>query len=88
MIADQVVHWWKDDQNNQQKTTLQLETIPPAINGNGYPKDGYITLRIMNGHSVAFRLTPDEALRLGTQLLSIAREQLTTKRKMWENLTR
>ncbi|MFH1750060.1 MAG: hypothetical protein ABH863_00095 [Candidatus Micrarchaeota archaeon] len=83
MIEDEITHWFKDDKNESHKSTLRLETDPPTVN-NTYPRDGIITLRVMNGIGmIGFRLSPDEALRLGTHLLNMAKEQLQKKRMLW-----
>ena len=83
MIEDELTHWFKNDKEQTHRSALRLETEPPFMNNN-YPKDGIITLRIMNGiGTIAFKLSPDEALRLGTQLLSLSKEQLGKKRILW-----
>ena len=83
MIEDELTHWFKDDQGQNHKSSLRLETDPPTVN-NTYPRDGIITLRLMNGiGTLGFKLSPDEALRLGTHLLQLAKEQLQKKRKLW-----
>lgn len=83
MIEDELAHWFKDDQGQNHKSLLRLETDPPTVN-NTYPRDGVITLRLMNGvGTLGFKLSPDEALRLGTHLLQLAKEQLQKKRKLW-----
>ncbi len=83
MIEDEITHWFRDTKNESHKSTLRLETEPPSMNKQ-YPKDGIITLRVMNGiGTIGFRLSPDEALRMGTHLLNLAKEQLQKKRKLW-----
>lgn len=85
MIEDEVAHWFKDDAGQNHKSTLRLETDAPQLN-NGYPRDGVITVRILNGAgTIGFRLSPDEALRVGTHLLQMAKEQLQRKRKLWND---
>ncbi|MEM4335818.1 MAG: hypothetical protein QXY61_02340 [Candidatus Anstonellales archaeon] len=83
MIEDEVVHWWKDEKGEQHKTILRLESEPASEN-NGFPRDGIIIIRLINTTgNVAMKLNPDEALRLSTQLLAIAKTLLNEKRKLW-----
>ncbi|MEM4194952.1 MAG: hypothetical protein QXY05_01455 [Candidatus Anstonellales archaeon] len=83
MIEDEIVHWWKDEKGEQHKTILRLESEPPSEN-NGFPRDGIIIIRLINTTgNVAMKLNPDEALRLSTQLLAIAKTLLNEKRKLW-----
>ncbi len=85
MIEDELTHWFKDDGGQSHKSALRLETDAPQL-ANGYPKDGIITVRIINGGgAIGFRLSPDEALRVGTHLLQLAKEQLQRKRKLWND---
>ena len=83
MIEDELTHWFKDEKDVTHKSSLRLEMDPPQVH-NGYPKDGIITVRILNGvGSIGFKLSPDEALRMGTHLLQLAKEQLQKKRRLW-----
>ncbi|MFH0972101.1 MAG: hypothetical protein V1835_06065 [Candidatus Micrarchaeota archaeon] len=85
MIEDELIHWFKDEKGESHKSTLRLETDPPTVQ-NTYPRDGVITLRMMNGiGTIGFKMSPDEALRLGTHLLNLAKEELAMKRKLWNN---
>jgi hypothetical protein len=82
-VEDEVIHWWKDDKGEQHRTILRLESEPPT-SSNGFPRDGVVTVRVMNTiGQVAIKLSPDEALRVSTQLVSVAKEMLNRKRKMW-----
>jgi len=82
-VEDEIIHWWKDDKGEQHRTILRIESENPQ-NSNGFPRDGVITLRIMNTvGTVAIKLNPDEGLRLSNQMLTIAKELLNKKRKMW-----
>jgi hypothetical protein len=82
-VEDEVIHWWKDDKGEQHRTILRLESDSPT-SSNGFPRDGVITVRVMNTvGQVAIKLSPDEALRVSTQLVSVAKEMLNKKRKMW-----
>ena len=84
-IEDEIIHWWKDEKGMQRRTILRVESFPPEIN-NGFPKDGFIFIKISNEKgSSTIKITPDEALRLSTQLLNISRELLNKKRKLWNS---
>lgn len=82
---DEIVHWWKDEKGESHRNVLRIES-DPATEHNGYPRDGIITIRHINtkGH-LAIKLNPDEALRLSTQLLAVAKELLNQKRSMWHS---
>ncbi len=83
MIEDELTHWFKDDKGESHRSVLRLETEPPQVHNN-YPKDGTIMVRVINGiGTIGFKLSPDEALRLGTHLLNLSKEQLAMKRKLW-----
>ncbi len=85
MIEDEIVHWWKDEKGEQHRTLLRIESEPPTQN-NGFPRDGVISIRIMNGVATpAIKLIPSEALQLSTQLLTVAKELMNQKRRMWQN---
>ena len=82
-IEEEVIHWWKDDRGESHRNALRLESEPPT-EPNGFPRDGVVVVRIMNSASQqAIRLSPDEALRMSTQLLSVAKDLLNQKRIMW-----
>ena len=82
-VEDEIVHWWKGEDGETHRNVLRIESEGPVLH-NGFPRDGYITLRIMNGSGAqAIKLSPDEALRLSTQLLAIAKELLNKKRELW-----
>jgi len=82
-VEDEIIHWWKDEKGEGHRNSLRLESEPPQL-FNGFPRDGVITLRLNNTTSQqAMRLSPDEALRLSTQLVQIAKELLDQKRILW-----
>lgn len=84
-IEEEIVHWWKDEKGESHRNALRIESEPPS-ESSGFPRDGVITLRIMNSVSQqAIKLSPDEALRISTQLLSVAKELLNQKRQMWNS---
>ena len=84
MIEDEVTHWYNDSDGKSHRSSLRIETSPPSNSDSGYPKDGLITLRLSNTiGSIGFRMNPDEALRVGTLLLSVAKEQVNRKRSLW-----
>lgn len=83
MIEEEIVHWWRDEKNHLHKNILRIESERP-YRFNGFPRDGTITLRLIGekGHQ-SMKLSPEEALKLSTQLLSIAKELLNQKRTLW-----
>ena len=86
MIEDELNHWYKkEDTGETARSGLRVESEAPAMN-NGFPRDGLITLRIMNGAgALGFRLSPEEALKLSTLLLAVAKEMINQKRSLWQN---
>ncbi len=83
MIEDEIIHFWKDEKGEKHRNALRLESETPR-EINGFPRDGTITIRILNTVSQqAIRLSPDEALRISTQLLAIAKDLLNQKRALW-----
>ena len=82
-VEEEIIHWWKDEKGESHRNALRIESDPPTEN-NGFPRDGIITLRLLNSvSSQAMKLSPDEALRISTQLLSVAKELLNQKRTLW-----
>ncbi|MBN2478249.1 hypothetical protein JXB01_03080 [Candidatus Micrarchaeota archaeon] len=83
MIEDEIIHWWKDEKGEQHRTILRIESEKPT-ESNGFPRDGIVVVRLINTiGSVAIKLNPDEALRLSTQTLAVAKELLNQKRDLW-----
>ncbi len=84
MIEDEIVHWWKNDKGEQHRTIFRIESEPPA-ESNGFPRDGTVNVRIMNTVSAtAIKLSPSEALQVSTQLLSVAKDLMNQKRRLWQ----
>ena len=82
-VEDEIIHWWKDEKGEGHRNALRIESEQPQLQ-NGFPRDGVVTVRLMNSASQqAIKLSPDEALRLSTQLLQVAKELLNQKRAMW-----
>ncbi|MCX8166533.1 MAG: hypothetical protein N3E37_01640 [Candidatus Micrarchaeota archaeon] len=87
IIEDEIVHFWKDEKGELHKNVLRIESELPT-ESNGYPRDGIIIVRSINSKSqLAIKLSPDEALRLSTQLLSVAKDLLNKKRQMWNSIS-
>jgi len=85
VVEDEIIHWWKDDKGESHRNALRLER-EDAQEINGFPRDGIVVMRILNSVSQqAMRLSPDEALRLSTQLLAVSKDLLQQKRKMWQS---
>jgi len=83
VVEDEIIHWWRDEKNELHRNALRIES-EPAQRLNGFPRDGVVTLRLMNSTSQqAIRLSPDEAMRMSTQLLTVAKEMLNGKRALW-----
>ncbi|MEM4634074.1 MAG: hypothetical protein QW275_02875 [Candidatus Anstonellaceae archaeon] len=84
-VEEEIIHWWKDEKGESHRNALRIES-EPASEQNGFPRDGVIIFRIMNSVSQqSIKLSPDEALRISTQLLSIAKELLNQKRQLWNS---
>ncbi|MFH1471230.1 MAG: hypothetical protein ABIF01_05760 [Candidatus Micrarchaeota archaeon] len=82
-VEDEIIHWWKDEKGESHRNCLRLESENPQL-ANGFPRDGVITVRLLNTVSQqAIKLSPDEALRMSTQLLQVAKELLNQKRALW-----
>ena len=84
VVEEEIVHWWKDDKGEPHRNALRLER-EDASEVNGFPRDGVVVVRILNTVSQqAIRLSPDEALRISTQLLAVSKELLNQKRRLWQ----
>ncbi|MFA5108704.1 MAG: hypothetical protein WC492_04195 [Candidatus Micrarchaeia archaeon] len=84
IIEDEIIHWWKDDKGEKHRTQLRIER-EDAQDVNGFPRDGVVAVRIANTTGqAAIKLSPDEALRLSTQLLAVSKELLNQKRRLWQ----
>lgn len=83
-VEDEIIHWWKDEKGENHRNTLRIESEQPQ-EVNGFPRDGIVTVRLTNSVSQqAIKLSPDEALRMSTQLLQVAKEMLNRKRVLWQ----
>ena len=84
MIDEDITHWYKDEKGELQRTCIRLESAPPQL-VKGYPKDGLITIRLTNTvGAIGFKLNPAEALQLSMSLTNLAREQMQSKRSLWQ----
>ncbi|VVB58534.1 Uncharacterised protein [Candidatus Anstonella stagnisolia] len=83
VIEEEIVHWWKDEKGESHRNAFRIER-DDAQEVNGFPRDGIVTVRIMNTVAQqAIKLSPDEALRISTQLLAVAKDLLNQKRDLW-----
>lgn len=83
LVEDELIHWWKDDKGENHRNALRIER-EDAQAVNGFPRDGVVVVRILNSVSQqSIRLSPDEALRMSTQLLAVSKELLNQKRRLW-----
>ncbi|VVB57186.1 Uncharacterised protein [uncultured archaeon] len=84
VVEEEIVHWWKDEKGEPHRNALRIER-EDASEHNGFPRDGIVVVRILITVSrQAIRLSPDEALRISTQLLSVSKELLNQKRRLWQ----
>lgn len=84
VVEEEIVHWWKDDKGEPHRNALRIER-EDAQEVNGFPRDGIVVVRILNTVSQqAIRLSPDEALRISTQLLAVSKDLLQQKRRLWQ----
>ena len=84
MIDEEITHWYKDEKGELHRTCIRLESAPPQL-VKGYPKDGLITIRLTNTvGAIGFKLNPAEALQLSMSLINLAREQMQSKRSLWQ----
>ncbi len=85
MIEDEIIHWWKDEKGEQHRTLFRIESEAPT-QSNGFPRDGVVAVRIVNTvGATAIKLSPSEALQVSTQLLSVAKDLMNQKRRMWQS---
>lgn len=83
MMEEEIIHWWRDEKGELHKNALRIESEAP-VRLNGFPRDGIVTLRLVNSASQqAIKLSPEEALKVSTQLLSVAKEIMNQKRLLW-----
>ena len=83
VVEDEIIHWWRDEKSELHRNALRIESEQPT-RVNGFPRDGIVTVRLMNTvGQQAMKLSPDEALRMSTQLLTVAKEMLNQKRVLW-----
>ncbi|MDD5317670.1 MAG: hypothetical protein PHF51_02950 [Candidatus ainarchaeum sp.] len=83
VVEDEIIHWWRDEKGELHRNALRMES-EPAARINGFPRDGIVTVRLVNSAGQqAIRLSPDEAMRVSTQLLTVAKEMLNGKRALW-----
>ena len=84
MIISQYPHFYQDKEGKSHRNMLQVEAEEPRMQGN-FPKEGNVMIRLQDEQSQkAFKMTPQEALQLGTELKELAEEQMKMKREMWK----
>lgn len=87
MLEEEIVHWSKKEETLIRRS-LRIESYSPKME-RGFPKDGYIFIKISkNEEKLSIRLSPEEALRVGTQLISISKELLNKKRKLYNSYSK
>jgi hypothetical protein len=86
--VSQYPHFYQDKEGKQHRNMLQLEAEEPRLEKN-FPKDGSVMIRIQDEEAQkAFKMTPQEALQLGTELEAVAKELMEGKRKLWKSKAR
>lgn len=84
-IVSQIPHFWQDKEGKSHRNMLQVEVDEAKMQGN-FPKDGNVMIRLQDEEAQkAFKMTPQEALQLGTELQDIAKELMSGKRKLWKS---
>ena len=84
MIVSQYPHFYHDKDGKSHRNMLQVEFEEVKLVGN-FPKDGSVMIRLQDETiNKAFKMTPQEALQLGTELKDIAKEIMRAKRDMWK----
>lgn len=83
MIIAQFPHFYQDKEGKSHRNMLQIEQDEPYMKNN-FPKDGYVMIRLQDEESQkAFKMTPQEALAVGQELMNIAQEHQAKKRSLW-----
>ena len=49
-VEDEIIHWWKDEKGEGHRNALRIESEQPQLQ-NGFPRDGVVTVRLMNSAS-------------------------------------
>lgn len=84
MIVSQYPHFYQDKDGKSHRNMLQVEFEETKMQGS-FPKDGSVMIRLQDETTnKAFKMTPQEALQLGTELKDIAKEVMRAKRDMWK----
>jgi len=84
MILSQYPHFYQDKEGKSHRNMLQIEGEFATVQG-GYPKDGHIMIRLQDDQvNKAFKMNPQEALKLGNEIADIAREMMKEKRELWK----
>ncbi|MBS3060666.1 MAG: hypothetical protein J4432_04115 [DPANN group archaeon] len=85
MIVSQFPHFYQDKDGKSHRNMLQLEVEEPAMQGN-FPKDGHVMIRLQDQESQkAFKMTPQETLAVGKELVALAEEQQAQMRQLWKS---
>ena len=85
MIVSQYPHFYQDKEGKSHRNMLQIELEEVKV-VNNFPRDGSVMIRLQDESiNKAFKMTPQEALQLGTELKEISKELMKTKREQWKN---
>jgi len=87
-ILSQYPHFYQDKEGKSHRNMLQVEGEDPTMQGE-YPKDGHVMIRIQDEQSQkAFKMTPQEAMKLGNEIADIAKDMMKGKRDLWKSKAR
>ncbi len=85
MIVSQYPHFYQDKEGKSHRNMLQVEVEEGKV-VSGFPRDGSVMIRLQDENTnKAFKMTPQEALQLGTELKEISKELMKQKRQAWKN---
>ena len=88
MIISQYPHFYQDKEGKSHRNMLQIEMEEVKV-VSGFPRDGSVMIRLQDESvNKAFKMTPQEALQLGTELKEIAKELMKQKREHWKSKNR
>lgn len=84
MIVSQYPHFYQDKEGKSHRNMLQIEVEEVKL-VNNFPKEGNIMIRLQDETiNKAFKMNPQEALKLGTELKEVAKELIKQKREAWK----
>lgn len=83
LIIHQITHFFGQG-DNKERNTLQVESTPPSLNDQGFPKEGTIGIRLMKeAGSSAMKLNAAEALLLAKTIQDEVAGHLEAIKQLW-----